>query len=79
MYMYIFKVYKEYQSLFCGLLNPAYFFASFLDNNVLSLHPKPPYQCPLLSTPRTNYLLQYIHYLFTGCSYEQNPHNIVIP
>lgn len=66
-------------SLFCILLSPAYFFASFFDNKVLSRHPSPPYQCPFLSTPLTNYFLQWVHYLLIFCSTPQKPHIIVIP
>ena len=42
------------------LVIPEYFLASFLDSKFLSLHPRPPSQCPALSIPFNNYFLHFI-------------------
>ena len=60
-------------------VRPVYFFPSFFDSKAWSLHPNPPYQCPLLSCPFINSLWQKQHSLAIACYFEQYPHNIVIP
>jgi hypothetical protein len=66
-------------SFYFFLVRPVYFLLSFLERTVWSLHPSPPYQCPVLSIPLTNCFWQNVQMLPASCSRLQKPHSIVIP
>lgn len=70
---------SQFLCYLCCFVNPAYFLGSFLLSNFWSLHPIPPYQWPLFSTPLTNSFLHAWQSFPTSCSTPQYPQIMVIP